>query len=334
MKKSNFITTNGKRLVFFAAILLGAESAQAQIMPSLTTNTDAQSAGMGNVAANIESNPVNLLFSGNKKEGFALTSTNFTPHTLGTIFNINMIHQTPGDHAFLFSVGVLDCSNYNTNIKAFTPDEFYFAGQYVKKINDVAIGVTAKFGESTLSNAELKSYFAYYKALDFEIVWHQHSKDGFTAGLELKNVGPALRYEGMSSAHNLPTSLVVESGYTKIYNSGNKLTFEVDLLNPFFANNTIGFANYLKAYSHSAGSLQINTGMEYSFKIFKSNTISIRTGYCSESENTSYNCFTTGLGFGLPFINLRFAYVIPTGLNSINPQGHILQCGALINFGK
>ncbi len=337
--KKNLILLSVKKVLLFAlpAFFYGTTSSEGQTMTALTVNTDVETSAMGNIAGLKSSNARYMLFTDNESVimGNITSLHNMSGGNLGEVKAVHNYHQNDAIEMDVIMV------NFNpTSLKGSVPQSGLAPSEtaammgYSKRFQNVSVGVSSKIDNSILWTPDRSiSYAGVGVAFDFSVFYHQPGKDGFVMGAELKNIGATFKYKNSEqSPQHMPATVSFESGYTKIFTNSNRFMFEVDLVDPLVSNKIFDDLPKVSSFAHAAGDLMINVGSEYYIKTSKSTGVSLRAGYCSESDNIAYNGFTTGVGLRIQSFNLNVAYTVPTDPGAYNPVGHALQLGVTHRF--
>jgi len=204
-----------------------------------------------------------------------------------------------------------------------TFDSFEWAAtvSYATKIiENVAIGVNAKFIQSNLSNvnvgAENQDGSASSFAVDVSTTWIPNAdllNNRLRLGLNISNIGPKISYIDDKQADPLPTNFKVGLAYRIFDDEFNKLTFVYDINKLMVVKDSTGASdNVLKALFYSAwaeGSwtdLTHSLGLEYWY----GDLIALRAGWFYEDPNNGGRTFYTfGAGIKYSIFGVDFAYI-------------------------
>ena len=189
-----------------------------------------------------------------------------------------------------------------------------------KIIENVSIGVNAKFIQSNLSNvnvgAENQDGSASSFAVDVGAMWKPDYKilnNRLTLGLNVSNIGPKISYIDDKQADPLPTNLKAGLSYKIFDDEFNKLTFVYDMNKLMVVKDSLGHSdNVFEALFYSAwaegswSDITSSFGLEYWY----GDLIALRAGWFYEDPNNGGRNFTTfGAGIKYSIFGVDFAYI-------------------------
>jgi hypothetical protein len=259
-----------------------------------------------------------------------------------------------------FSLGNIQFTDFSGQpLSSYRPREFSFGLGYSIKLSDnLALGIAARYINSSLASGEVNNSGVVYKAgtsaaVDFGLYYDgtQNNGSGFSWGISLANLGAKIGYT--SDAKNkdfIPANLGLGTAYTSVINESSKITFALDvnkLLVPAVPQAT-GVAttdsalladyrsqsvmsSWFKSFRDGTSltsSLQFSLGTEFWYD----NKFALRAGYFYQDKSSGRNpFFSVGAGLKYDFAGVNLSYLVPSG-NGINqnPLSNTLRLG--INF--
>ncbi len=255
-----------------------------------------------------------------------------------------------------FSLGNIQFTdNLGNDLQSFRPREFAFDAGYSRKLNDkLGIGVALRYINSNLANGTVNG--TTYKAgssVAGDIGIYKNGTQGFNWGATLSNLGAKIAYTNDADKRDfIPANIGLGATYTKKYDEANKLTFGMDIHKllvptPPAVGDSAGLVNYRKkgvvgswfssfgdapgGFGEEVKEFQISAGAEYTYN----NQFMFRAGYFFEDAtkgNRKY--FTLGAGVKYNTFGLNFAYLLPSGGNSVNrnPLSNTIRFSLVFDF--
>jgi hypothetical protein len=243
-----------------------------------------------------------------------------------------------------YNTGKVEERDYNgTLLQLATPREFAIDAAYSRLLSDkLSMSIAFRYIRSSLGasvNAGTTSGGAGALLGDISVFYNGVDDEGrgFTAGAVLANIGTGKIDYGSDNGNNgfVPARIGVGAGYHLPIDDENKLMFTADFnksmvpLIPDGANGIDEYYDYsvIKSYFKGIGNeaFSVSAGAEYIYK----DLLSVRAGYFAESGAYGGRKYmSTGLGLKLNQFGLNFAYIVPSGDNTLgNALSNTLRFG-------
>ncbi|MBS1627783.1 MAG: type IX secretion system outer membrane channel protein PorV [Bacteroidetes bacterium] len=368
-----------KLTIAFISIFCCAVYAQAQqsvnivttAVPFLRINPDARGGAMGDAGIatlpDANSSYWNIAKTPFLKNNSGL-SLNYTPWLkdlglndvyLASLAGFYKIDDNQAISASLryFSLGNIVFTDYSGNtLSSYRPREFAFdAGYSIKLSDNLALGVAARYINSSLASGDVNNSGVVYKAgtsiaADLGLYYNGIQSDGhgFSWGIALSNLGTKIGYT--SDAKNkdfIPANFGIGAAYTSVINESSKITFALDINKllvpaaPQATGNTTTDSTLLADYRNQSvmsswfksfgdgtsltASIQASLGAEFWYD----NKFALRAGYFYQDKSSGRNpFFSVGAGIKYDFLGVNLSYLVPSG-NGItrNPLSNTLRLG-------
>ncbi|MBS1578861.1 MAG: type IX secretion system outer membrane channel protein PorV [Bacteroidetes bacterium] len=256
-----------------------------------------------------------------------------------------------------FSLGNIQFTDYSGNtLSSYRPREFAFdAGYSIKLSDNLALGIAARYINSSLASGDVNNSGVIYKAgtsiaADLGLYYNgiQNDGHGFSWGIALSNLGTKIGYT--SDAKNkdfIPANFGIGAAYTSVINESSKITFALDINKllvpaaPQATGNTTTDSTLLADYRNQSvmsswfksfgdgtsltASIQASLGAEFWYD----NKFALRAGYFYQDKSSGRNpFFSVGAGIKYDFLGVNLSYLVPSG-NGItrNPLSNTLRLG-------
>ncbi|MCW9705893.1 type IX secretion system outer membrane channel protein PorV [Fodinibius salsisoli] len=366
-----------KILSTFAFLLICVAFTQAQVGTTsvlfLQIEPDSRAAGMGNTGVAIADNasavfwnPAGLAFqTGNQ---VSITHSEWLPQFNADLFYDYLVGKyhvkdigTFGAHITYLNLGEQKYTSLEDptgqNLGRFNSYEFAGGISYGYRINQKwSVGTSFRFIYSSLADitfangsetsVEPGSSFgvdlaSMYKSDTFTF-WQQEAS--WTAGINISNIGPGIKYTSNAEKDPLPTTLRLGWSFTTALDQKgiNTLTLANDL-SKVMAREGSGPVNSLftswdsfkrdlgdgrSATLNTFQQLMVATGIEYWYD----DLFAVRSGYYYEDPNNGDRQFMTfGAGLRYQFLGVDFSYIYTLGDNN-HPLANTTRFGLLLNF--
>jgi hypothetical protein len=347
-------------------------------VPFLRINPDARAGGMGDVgiatspdANAVYINPAKLAFIEDADYGF---SASFSPWLKSLVSDIYLAslngfykvkkQQTIAFSLRYFSLGSIQFTDINgTNTQQFRPNEFALDVHYARILSKYfSISASIRYIYSNLASGssvdgiEVKpgqagaGDIAWY----FHKTWNENEakkmQHGFSAGMDISNIGSKMTYTSNIVKDYLPCNLGIGFGYTLDIDKHNTIGPYLDLNkllvpSPLGAYDTINNTYFYKEQSSVKGIftsfgdapaiqelryINVGIGGEY----YYNKQFGIRFGYFYENPTAGGREYlTAGLTVKYSVVALSFSYLIPTTIIR-NPLDNTLRFTLVFNFQK
>lgn len=225
----------------------------------------------------------------------------------------------------------------------FNSFEFAISGAIATQVtDDIGVGAAIKYIQSNLgaTTDNVGGGLGQTVAFDISGMWRPLKlkladvdlSDRFSVGVNIKNVGPSMRYNQFSDP--LPMQARVGLAATLVRDEFNELNIAVDYAKQLVQRDSSiegGFVQAIPAIFTAWGTreFEIAGGLEYWYD----KTVALRGGYYFEParvSNAIRNYFTVGVGVRFDIFQGDFSYIIPTQVN--NPLGNTLRFSLIVNF--
>jgi len=261
-----------------------------------------------------------------------------------------------------FSLGNIQFTDYSGNtLSSYRPREFAFdAGYSIKLSDNLALGIAARYINSSLASGDVNNSGVVYKAgtsiaADLGLYYNgiQNDGHGFSWGIALSNLGTKIGYT--SDAKNkdfIPANFGIGAAYTAVINENSKITFALDINKllvpaaPQATGNTTTDSTLLADYRNQSvmsswfksfgdgtsltASIQASLGAEFWYD----NKFALRAGYFYQDKSSGRNSFlAVGAGLKYDFLGVNLSYLVPSG-NGItrNPLSNTLRLGVTFDL--
>ena len=324
-------------------------------LPFLLINTDAKSAGMGDIGVGTASdanslfhNPAKIAFNKNQLS-FGANYTPWLRNLTDDIFagNISVINRVNEKSAWgadikYFSLGEIqkttDTGDENGTIN---PNEFALSGYYAMKLSEkYSMGIGLRYISSNLdigdSNNAVNTLAVDVSGLYQSTIESYGSFEGrYRLGFNLANLGPKVEYV-IGQKNFIPTILKIGGGFDFILDDFNIVGVSTEfkkLLVPADANSDTGWIGGIfesLGDSKELKEISIAFGAEYIYN----EAFAIRAGYYYESELAGNRQYATlGAGFKTNAFSADLSYLINTS-NINNPLENTLRFSLSFDLGQ
>lgn len=359
MKKRFAQRTAAFALTFLA--VYGAAQAQAPLggqpaVPFMLIGPDSRANGMGDAGTGmaedlyaIHWNPAGLAFQYDRQ--VSLSFSRWLPQFNADLYYARGAYSqyVPGLQStiavdfLLFNLGKFVRTDIQgRELGTFNSFEFALTGAIATQVtDDIGIGATIKYIQSNLGATadNVGGGLGQTVAFDISGLWkplklkigEADLSDRFSIGVNLKNLGPSMRYNQFSDP--LPMQMRFGLASTLVRDEFNELNMVLD-----YAKNLVrrdetgpGFDPVIPALFTGWGTreFELAGGLEYWYD----RTVALRAGYYFEParvSNAIRNYFTVGLGVRFDIFEGDFSYVLPTQVN--NPLANTLRFSLVVNF--
>jgi hypothetical protein len=360
-----------KHILAVGAFLLTTGSVQSQennpinitttAVPFLRILPDARSGSMGD--AGIALSPdANSIYYNLAKTPFLASKAgigaSYNPWLQGAADDMYLLslagfYRLSGEQAIsasmrYFSLGTVPLVDYNGNkLMSLRPSEYALELGYARKLSGAfGIGLTGRYIRSSLATGNIDGVS--YKpgtafAADVSLFYNglAASKQGWTAGLTLSNLGSRISYtEENGQKEFLPANLGMGGAYTETIDDDNAITFALDinkLLVPAIPGNEEDLKTYRETSvaqswfeSFNNKAWQMGVGAEYRYK----ELLYLRMGYMRKTYAAgNVQNITAGIGLQYHQALVHFSYLVPTGdKTSRSPLSNTIRLGVLFNW--
>ncbi|MFY7999624.1 MAG: PorV/PorQ family protein [Candidatus Kapaibacteriota bacterium] len=325
-------------------------------VPFMLIGPDSRANGMGDAGTGMAEdlnavhwNPAGLAFQYDRQ--VSLCFSPWLPQ-----FNANLYYARGGYGQyvpFLQSTVAVDFTLFNlgqfirTDIQGrelgkFNSFEFTLSGAIASQVSDdIGVGLGIKYIQSNLGATSDNAGGGVGTTVAFDVsgLWKPLKlkvgdidlSNRFSLGVNLKNVGPSMRYNQFSDP--LPMQMRFGLGATLVRDEFNELNMALDYAKNLVRRDATGpdFDRAIAALVTGWGTreFEIAGGLEYWYD----RTVALRAGYYFEParvENAIRNYFTAGVGIRFDIFEGNFSYIIPTQVN--NPLGNTLRFSLMVNF--
>lgn len=343
-------------------------------VPFLLITPDARSAGMGEAAVAVEPD-VNSISNNPSKLAFLIAdkgvSASYSPWLRSLVPDVNLGfvsgYYKPDNNTAIgmslryFSLGKVEVNDLNfQQLGVYRPSEMAIDFTYAHRFGDYfSLGTAIRYIYSNLLSGQFisgqsteagKSLAADVSAFYKKPVLIFGNDATFSAGLDISNIGPKMRYGTESASYFLPANLRLGGAAMLNIDEDNQLTLALDFnkllvpTQPLYdsdgniiagrsADRTIPsaiFGSFTDAPGGTKEEMQevsIASGLEYIFK----KQFALRAGYFYEHPTKGNRRYVTlGTGFKYDYFNFDFAYVL--GNIQRNPLANTLRFSILYNF--
>jgi hypothetical protein len=344
MKKSKIqiITT----LLLFAVMVFKAQAqsnAISTVAPLLLINSDARSAGMGDLGV-ATSADASSIFHNSAKMAFNTSEytfgLNYTPWLQNLVDGLfigggSVIHRIDersswGANLRYFSLGKIELFDEQASpLGVENPSELSIAGSYALKLSDYySMGVTLRYIRSDLSINVQNTDIQAINALGVDISGFYQSRERnygnfngrWRGGFNISNLGPKVSYTRGGNKNFLPTRLRLGGGFDFILDDYNAIAVTVEtakLLVPTPGGDAedvdwvegvfSSFGDAPDGFSEELEEFTYSIGAEYLYN----NSFAVRAGYFHESETKgNRQHFTMGAGLKANVFNIDLSYLI------------------------
>ena len=345
-------------------------------VPFLMISADARASGLGEqgVATSPDAfsqhwNPSKYVFS-EKLSSIGLSYTPYLSKIVNDVFltNINFYNVIDQRSAWsasfkYFSLGDIDIIQNPQDIPILeTPNEFTLDASYSLKLSQYfALAVTGRFlmSDVKLQSVDADSDSASSFAVDISGFYQSDEKSYnnfngiWRAGFNISNIGPRMKYEELGRKNFIPTNLKVGGAFDFIFDSSNKISFNLELnkllvpspSEPVYNSNNeiIGYnqpdVNFLSGIFKSFGDapdgfgeeikeFTVAIGLEYLYN----DSFALRMGYFNENKDKGARKYLTfGTGFQLEEFNIDLSYLLSTS-SIVSPLENTLRFSFTYNF--
>lgn len=281
----------------FAQPSVDVEASRA--LPFLEVNPDVRTAAMGEANMGntkgmyLYSNPSAMLYNGEEiYAGYSFAMFPKVGEGRTMMHSANAAYKFHSNHAVMIGAryfALPDIFNYDPSgnkldaMKAHDMSiDAAYAIRFAKNFSAFIGGSFIQSKYSTSANTGGVSLGAYYNSVN-------NNNFNYSIGIDLKNLGADVKYDGSNDAYKLPTSVGV----------GGNLACKVA------EDHTIGAAVSARYFilPSEAAEFTVGVGAEYDFM----NMLAVRAGYHVGDKN---NYFTAGLGFRYDYVGIDAAYSI------------------------
>jgi hypothetical protein len=358
-----------KTVVFIALAISTYGKAQTNVIPTvaplLLINSDARSAGMGDVGVATTSD-ASSIFHNSAKMAFNTSQytfgVNYTPWLgnlvdglfVGDFSLVNRIDERSswGANLRYFSLGDIDLfDNQGEATGTEKPSELTLAGSYALKLSDhYSMGVALRYIRSDLSinvsNSDLKPINGF--GVDVSGFYQSQERNygdfngRIRAGFNISNLGPKVSYTTSGEDNFIPTRLRVGGGFDFIMDDYNTIavTLETSKLLVPTPNGSAEDAGWVEGIFKSFGDapggsseefkeFTYSLGAEYLYN----NAFAVRGDYFHESvDKGNRQYFTMGGGLKAKSFNIDLSYLINTSAVN-NPLERTLRFSISMDLG-
>jgi hypothetical protein len=325
-------------------MLAAIEPASAQItttsVPFLLIAPDARASGMGDggvaLADNANAmfwNPAGLAFQ--SKKDVALTHSQWLPQFNSDLFYDYAAFKWNSEEDFGGTIAaaitylnlgefIYTLENSPDPIDKFRSFEYGVALGYATKLApDWGFGGAIRYIQSSLSpikvGQEQQTGVGRSVSFDISAMWKPDTSyieeiaNRFTAGINISNIGPKIKYIDVAQADPLPTLMRLGVSYKPLVDEYNDLLFAVDVAKLLvYRDSTSGIADNLpKAFITSwkggiGDKLMFSAGMEYWYD----KLLALRAGYYTEGQRVGNRRYLTfGAGLRYDVYQFDFSYL-------------------------
>ncbi len=313
------------------------------VAPLLLINSDARSAGMGDLGVATTSD-ASSIFHNSAKMAFNTSEytygVNYTPwlqNLVDGLFvgGVSAIHKIDersawGANLRYFSLGKIELFDEQAApLGTENPSELSIAGSYALKLNDYySMGVTLRYIRSDLSINVQNQDLQAINALGVDISGYYQSRERnygnfngrWRGGFNISNLGPKVSYTRGGDKNFLPTRLRLGGGFDFILDDYNAIAVtvetakllvptpggdaeDVDWVEGIFSS----FGDAPGGFSEELEEFTYSIGAEYLYN----NSFAVRAGYFHESESKgNRQHFTMGGGLKANIFNIDLSYLI------------------------
>ena len=363
-------------LAFLGSALYGAVPASAQIggagVVFLKIEPDSRAAGMGNAGVALADNasamfwnPAGLGFQTGTEAG--ITHSNWLPEFTSDLFYEHLVAKhhvnnwgTFGAHLTFLNLGSHEGRDHN-NISTGTFKSYDLAmgvSYGVKVSSRFSVGTSLRFIYSNLAPGQTVDFqptkAGVSTAVDIAGLYRSRPimlgsvPTTVSAGFNLANMGPKIRYSDSDNADPIPTNLRFGTALTFDFDEYNALNLVLDFNKDLIDVDSTGSAPFYKAIFSSWRGLDVNlntsdptdiervgvlrqitigTGMEYWYD----RLLALRFGYFYEDPyNGNREFLTLGAGIRYNIIGVDFSYIY--ALEEGSPLANTMRFSLLVNF--
>jgi Type IX secretion system protein PorV len=336
-------------------------------VPFLRAAADARTAAMGE--ASVATNPdVNSIFYNGgktvfneKKYGIGL---NYTPMLteleVKNLFQLSLSGYYKLDTNQAISFGVRNFSKgtflsvdaTGQELNSVRANDIAVEAGYSRRLSErMGVGLTLRYIGSKLTDNTVDANYKNGSTVAADIAAFYRLNPVWNFGLALTNLGGKMKYGGISSF--IPATITIGTNYNEYIDADNKLSLALDFSKllvptPPDPSNTQKVTDYekqgvvsswFKSFGDAPGGgkeelreVQVALGAEYSYK----DMFNVRAGYFSESKyKGNRNYVTVGAGLVYKATGFNFAYLIPTGDNTVNNAfKNAFRLSLLFNFNN
>ena len=363
-------------LAFLGSALYGAVPASAQIggagVVFLKIEPDSRAAGMGNAGVALADNasamfwnPAGLGFQTGTEAG--ITHSNWLPEFTSDLFYEHLVAKhhvnnwgTFGAHLTFLNLGSHEGRDHN-NISTGTFKSYDLAmgvSYGVKVSSRFSVGTSLRFIYSNLAPGQTVDFqptkAGVSTAVDIAGLYRSRPimlgsvPTTVSAGFNLANMGPKIRYSDSDNADPIPTNLRFGTALTFDFDEYNALNLVLDFNKDLIDVDSTGSAPFYKAIFSSWRGLDVNlntsdptdiervgvlrqitigTVMEYWYN----RLLALRFGYFYEDPyNGNREFLTLGAGIRYNIIGVDFSYIY--ALEEGSPLANTMRFSLLLNF--
>ncbi|WP_317133617.1 type IX secretion system outer membrane channel protein PorV [Flavicella sediminum] len=337
--------------IVLALILGGISSVRAQsesnaistVAPLLLINSDARSAGMGDLGV-ATSSDASAIYHNSAKMAFNTSQftygVNYTPWLQNLVDGlfigggsvINRIDERSawGANLRYFSLGEIRLFDDQAQPQGVEkPKEFSIAGSYALKLSDYySMGVTLRYIRSDLSINAADDDISAINGIGVDVSGYYQSRERnygnfngkWRAGFNISNLGPKVSYSNSGDKNFIPTRMRLGGGFDFIMDDYNTISVTLEtskLLVPTpggDAEDAGWVEGIFKSFNDAPGGsseefkeFTYSVGAEYLYN----NAFAVRAGYFHESEiKGNRQHFTMGGGIKARSFNIDLSYLI------------------------
>jgi hypothetical protein len=226
-------------------------------------------------------------------------------------------------------------------IGRFKAFELAVTGGYATSVfEELALGMNLRFIHSSLSpigtEQEQGEGVASTVSFDIAAMYRPASIPGFSAGLNLSNIGPKVTYIDAAQADPLPTNLRLGFGYKVLKDDYNELTASLDFSRLLVNRDSTGASDpvyeaIFTSWGDGSGLKKINLsgGLEYWYGAPR--LLALRVGYFYEDPSFGNRKFLTfGAGIRFDIYGFDFSYI---SAEQNHPLSDTIRFSLLIAWG-